>query len=761
MLSENDNQYCSAFLSAFPDLMFVLSTDGIFIDVHAGDREKLLLPPESFLNKSVHEVFGGVVADRTIDRIERLQATAEIQEYTYSLEIAEEERTFEARMAPYGRDDVLVVVRDITDKSRIASLAQEQEFYLSAIFQTTQDGIWVVDPQQRVVDVNESYCRMTGYSREEMLGMSIRDVDVDESPEETRARVERIIDCGRESFQARHRCKDGSLIDLEISATFMPLRGGRMVCFCRDVTERNTILKRVNHAHNMMRYVIEHTRSAVAVHDVDRCYVFVSQRYLEEFGLVGQNLIGRHHYEVFPDLPQRWRDAHTRALAGEVSSSEDDAFLRENGETDWTRWECRPWFGEDDTIQGFIVYTEVITEQKRREETLRKALEDAQAATIAKSQFLANMSHEIRTPMNGVLGFTELLSLSSPTDGQMELIESLQESGKRLMTLIDDILDFSRIEAGKVRLVEAPVDVQQMIESIIVPMKQMAERKGLQFILNLDPKIPGPLMADATRIDQVLSNLLNNAIKFTESGCISLTCELLENETTYIWLRVIIEDTGIGIANEQLGKVFEPFYQVEATSTRRFGGTGLGLTISHQLAKSMGGKLEITSSTEGGTRCCFDVPLKISPRESENAVKSVSTCESPVSSSRVLIVEDDPQNMKVAELYLQHLGLQFATANNGREALELLSHAAYDLILMDCRMPEMNGYETTEAIRSGVVGEDNQSIPIIALTAHAMRTEAEKCLAVGMNEHLAKPIHLETLRAALEKWLTPSTQQHR
>ncbi|HKK18788.1 MAG TPA: PAS domain-containing protein, partial [Opitutales bacterium] len=209
-MSENDNQYCSAFLSAFPDLMFVLSTDGIFIDVHAGDREKLLLPPESFLNKSVHEVFGGVVADRTIDRIERLQATAEIQEYTYSLEIAEEERTFEARMAPYGRDDVLVVVRDITDKSRIASLAQEQEFYLSAIFQTTQDGIWVVDPQQRVVDVNESYCRMTGYSREEMLGMSIRDVDVDESPEETRARVERIIDCGRESFQARHRCKDGS-----------------------------------------------------------------------------------------------------------------------------------------------------------------------------------------------------------------------------------------------------------------------------------------------------------------------------------------------------------------------------------------------------------------------------------------------------------------------------------------------------------------------------------------------------------------------
>jgi PAS domain S-box-containing protein len=753
VINKSGNRFRDQVLSALPDLLFVMNDRGIYLDAHASDPGQLRYPPDSFINKPVREVFDKPLADLTLDRIRRLRATGEIQEYTYSLEMEGEERFFEARMVPLETDTVLVIVRDVSEKNRMAALTEEQEQYLRAILQTTQDGFWVVDTGSHIVEVNEAYCNLTGYTREEMLRMSIGDLDEDEEAEVTRARMERIIRNGHESFEARHRCKDGTLIDIEISASFMPLRGGRMVCFCRDVSERKRMLKRLNHSRDMMRYVIEHTRSSVAVHDLNRCYVYVSQRYLEEFGLVGQDIIGRHHYEVFPDLPQRWRDVHTRALAGEVSSCDEDPYIHSSGQVDWTRWECRPWYGEDGDIQGFIVYTEVITEWKQREELLRQALKDAQAATVAKSQFLANMSHEIRTPMNGVLGFTELLSLTSPTAEQADLIQSLRESGQRMMTIIDDILDFSRIEAGKMNIVEAPMDIRRLVESVIAPMKHTAELKGLEMQLRIDPLIPSRLAGDATRIGQILTNLLSNAIKFTESGSVSLRCTLIENHPDKVWLRMVVEDTGIGISEAHLRKIFDPFYQVEASSTRRYGGSGLGLAICRQLAQLMNGKLEITSQPGDGTQCRFCLPLRRVAAEPEVSGLAPSVDHHAAPGARVLVVEDDPQSRKLAQLYLQRLGVTVTTADNGREALELLSQAAFDLVFMDCRMPEMNGYEATEAIRSGAAGKRNQAVPIVALTAYAMRHDAERCHAVGMNDYVSKPIQLDDLRPMVDKWI--------
>ena len=258
-------------------------------------------------------------------------------------------------------------------KNRIQNLTEEDRSkYIKAIMETTVDGFWVVDmATRRMVDVNRTYCRMSGYSREEFLKLSIEDIDAVENPEETALRMESIRKYGSLIFETRHRRKEGSLFDVEISVTYLDIHGGLIICFCRDISERKKAEADKAHTHDLLRYIIEHDRSAIAVHDRDLNYIYVSRRYLEEYRVKEKDIIGKHHYDVFPDLPSKWRDVHLRALKGEVIRGEDDPFLRGDGTLDWTRWECRPWFTAEGTIGGIIVYTEVITERKQMAQALK------------------------------------------------------------------------------------------------------------------------------------------------------------------------------------------------------------------------------------------------------------------------------------------------------------------------------------------------------------------------------------------------------
>lgn len=630
----------------------------------------------------------------------------------------------------------------------------EQQQYLQAILQATPDGFWVVDTQNRIIEVNDAFCKMTGYSREEILHMEVTDLDAQDSPEDTTSRMQRVVANGYDLFETRHRRKDGSILDVEVSVTFLPVQTGRIICFSRDVTERKRTERALSHSHDMMRYIIEHTTSCVSVFDLDRRYVFVSKRFLEVFRLEGQTVIGRYHYELFPHLPQRLRDVHSRALQGEVSREANDQYIHADGTEERMRWECRPWYGVDDSIQGFIVYLEVITEQVKRESALRDALQHAQAATAAKGQFLANMSHEIRTPMNGVIGCTQLLSLTELDQDQQPLVEMLEESGKRMMTIVDDILDFSRIEAGKVSVNPEPIDIRNMVESVVVPFMSMASQKGLEFNFKIDPMVPPKLIGDPTRIGQILTNLTNNAIKFTDQGSVGLSCDLMRLAEDKATLRFKVVDTGIGMSQQVLEKIFDAFFQAEESNTRKYGGAGLGLAISKQLAEMLGGSLEISSTENLGTRCLLTLPLETMEELPKTAPTPVDQPpEISPSKHRILIVEDDPHSQAIARIFLKRLGLHSGTASNGKEALHKLSRSHYDLILMDCRMPEMNGFELTRAIRDGEAGDTPTDIPIIALTAYAMRADADRCIEAGMSDYLAKPIQMDTLSVVLKKWL--------
>jgi PAS domain S-box-containing protein len=396
-----------------------------------------------------------------------------------------------------------------------------------------------------------------------------------------------------------------------------------------------------------------------------------------------------------------------------------------------------------------------ITERKQAEElnTMREA---ALRASKLKSQFLANMSHEIRTPMNGILGMAELLLTGQHSQNeQQEIISLIHHSSKTLLVIINDILDFSKIEAGKVSIETRAFNLNELLSNIqqLFSFEANERNIGLRFDL---PVFRTPFSGDPNRIQQVLSNLIHNAIKFTPRGEVKVSVNVLEDTASHTSLAFEVQDTGIGIPQESRDILFHEFSQADESTTRRFGGTGLGLAISKRLIELMGGTIEVNSEVGKGSIFHFALTLK---KEAESLVEmrnSASLAEfefGPFSTSHsVLGVEDNYVNQKLLAKILERFELDYKIVENGKLALEELNRNKYDLILMDCFMPEMDGFEATRSIRNGVV-PGIEGIPIIALTASVVEGDVARCLASGMNDFVGKPIELQNLWNVIRKWI--------
>jgi signal transduction histidine kinase/ActR/RegA family two-component response regulator len=428
------------------------------------------------------------------------------------------------------------------------------------------------------------------------------------------------------------------------------------------------------------------------------------------------------------------------------------------GELDWTHFGLALF--EAVSFGGLVLFVRLrayrsIQTLRMRDQilvrNLREATEAAQSAARAKSEFLANMSHEIRTPMTAMLGMTELLQLTPLDVHQREYATTIERSGDTLLQLVNDILDFSKIEAGQLALEDVSLDLAALVDEVRDMLGIKAEQKNLALEVDIQTPDTTRLRGDPTRIKQVLVNLVGNAIKFTHQGRILIRAHSRAIDEERAHVEIAVEDTGIGISKDQIERVFEAFTQADASTTRRYGGTGLGLAISSRLTRLMGGEIKVSSNPGVGSTFTLALVLKVAARRS---LRPASDTEQQALryQGRVLVVEDNRDNQTLAEQMLTRMGCEVEIVTDGAQALERLEQHQFDLVLMDCHMPNLNGYDATREIRRREAGNGKRTT-IVALTASVLPEERARCIEVGMDDYVAKPFSSRDLQQMLQRWL--------
>jgi PAS domain S-box-containing protein len=501
----------------------------------------------------------------------------------------------------------------------------------------------------------------------------------------------------------------------------------------------------------------------LCISSADGYFKHLSPAFTRTLGWSVEELLARPFIDfVHPDdRAATLREVDRQTAAGEKVLQFENRYLHKDGSWRTLSWRSVPY-------EGGTMYATArdVTEQHRARAELVRAKEDAEAADRAKSAFLATMSHEIRTPLNGVLGMLELLGLTQLDADQRASLEVVRRSGESLRRIIDDILEFSRIESGRLEICPEPTSLAAMVAGVRDIYSSLASAKGLAFVQRVDRRISPALAVDAGRLQQILNNLASNALKFTLKGRVAIAADLVARSEAEDTVRFTVEDTGIGIAPADVRRLFQPFMQGERDTTRRFGGSGLGLAISRRLAELMGGTLDMASEPGVGTTVTLVLPLRrVDPgllaerqagagsQASRAGRPAPSVAEAEALRALVLVVDDNPLNQRVLCAQLQALGYASETAATGAEGLERWRSGRYALVLADCHMPVMDGYELARSIRCVEAEAGLARTPIVACTANALRGEDAACREAGMDDYLCKPVELAALDAKLLRWL--------
>jgi PAS domain S-box-containing protein len=654
-----------------------------------------------------------------------------------------------ARRLPDGRAVCLVLE---PDPERVASEAQR---YFDIAFDAAPIGMALFNTDGEYVRVNGALCRLLGRSEEELLGR--RDQEFTH-PDDRQSDIDaawRILRGEISVWQTEKRfCRpDGSVVWAIGNLTFLRDEDGNPISWVgqfQDISARKRDEKALEATLSLLEATLDATADGILVVDPQGRITSLNRRFAEMWRFPQEILDSRDDAVALAFAVGQLRDpeaftARVDELYQNPEAESHDVLEFLDGRVFERTSRPQRVGGE---IVGRVWSFNDATDRKRLEADVTSALAQAQEASRLKSAFLATMSHEIRTPMNGVLGLAELVLDSDLAPGQRQQMLALRESGETLMALINDILDFSKIEAGKLDLEEIEFDLAACVRSVARIVSSQACDKGLVLDLHVGPDVPTSVVGDSLRMRQVLLNLASNAVKFTDAGRVTLAVASLGDGR----LRFSVADSGIGIDPAVRHLLLDPFSQADSSTTRRFGGTGLGLAICAQLVELMGGTLDFESRVGAGSTFWFDVPLRpadppavppapeVAPPLPENDVPLAT---------RVLLADDAGINRLVGVAMLERLGCVVDVVANGVEAVAAVRDRRYDVVLMDCLMPVMDGYEATGHIRR--LGTEASRTPIIALTASAMVGDREKCLAAGMDDYLAKPINQAALAGVLAR----------
>lgn len=520
----------------------------------------------------------------------------------------------------------------------------------------------------------------------------------------------------------------------------------------KQIKERTEALQ---YSEEKYRGIIENMDLGLIEVDNDDIIRKAYKRFCELTGYEEGELIGKKAADVLlPDEDFRRIIAEQNAnrLDGETGVYEVPLKKR-NGEIIWVIISGAPIIESNGKVTGSVGIHLDITERKRTQEALEEARKVAEDARRAEKRFLANMSHEIRTPINAIIGMTHLLYDTNPNKKQVEYLSAINYSADLLLNLVSDVLDISKIEAGEMKLSEQTFSLKDLINSTLQTFRLRLQGKDVKLVLEFDEEIENDVIGDSTFLTQILMNLLSNAVKFTEKGKIGVQVSLLCRLGDFLMTEVKVFDTGIGISPQSLGRIFDSFKQADQDVKVKYGGTGLGLAIVKQLVNLHGGEISAESTLHEGTTFTFTLPLKDSHQQTKKLHSLTESISEDWKNYHVLVVEDNLINQKYVEGLLLKWKMSYKIANHGIEALEFLENEDFDIILMDIRMPEMDGYETTIAVRK-LEGNANQHIPIVALTASAMSDEVDYAFEIGMNSYLTKPFTPDQLREVLEQKLT-------
>ena len=650
---------------------------------------------------------------------------------------------------------VVLVFRDVTEEYAVRTALEETEELQRDLLTNTPSIIYIKDLDGRYLFINQTYEKLFHISDQEIKGKTDYDFFPKDMADAFRANDLKATNLDR-AMEVEEAVPQDDGEHTYISVKF-PLKraSGEIYAVCgisTDITAR----KKAEETLRKLSTAVEQSPASIVITDKIGNIEYVNPQF--------EHVTGYTKHEAIGNNPRILKSGHMPAetytnlwetiTRGEIWRGEL-CNKKKNGEIYWEFASICPLKNDAGEVTHFIGVQENISLLKLREDELRIAKEGADTANRAKSEFLANMSHEIRTPMNAVIGIGHLLRNTKLTDEQQEYLSAIQSSSMNLLGIINDILDFSKIEAGKMEIQSIEFllnDVLRNISSLIAPL---AGEKALELHISIPETIP-VLMADPLRLGQVLTNLIGNAVKFSDRGEIRVSAKILEQESARICLQFAVKDAGIGIELEQQQRLFQPFTQANSSLTRRHGGTGLGLTISRQLVEMMGGQIWLESEPGKGSTFFFTMVFGLVADAHETvsvALESPAICPLvQLEGAHVLLVEDDRLNQTVAQRLLESWGVLVTLAENGREALEAIKHQSFDLVLMDIQMPELNGYQATAEIRKDAQLKD---LPVIAMTAHALAGEREKCRAAGMDDYFTKPFEPKELKLLLLKWILP------